>query len=140
MAEETTKWTVFWDMHSGGGLKEGDYDRIYIEAPEEEAKVIFYNRFGHNPERVTCTCCGDDYSISEYDSLAEASAYHRNCAWSYEDDTYVEAPERRYRKDRPLISVEEYCAKNSVLVVRAEAIPQEQREGSVPEQGYVWVE
>jgi len=51
------------DMHSGGDLKE-KWQYIYIEAPEEEAKVIFYNRFGHNPNRVTCTCCGKDYSIS----------------------------------------------------------------------------
>lgn len=71
-------WTQFWDMHSGGGLKEKQA-RIYIEAPEAEAKVIFFNRFGHNPERVTCTCCGDDYSISESLSLGQASGFHRNC-------------------------------------------------------------
>ena len=44
-------WTHFWDMHSGGGQKE-KFGHCYIEAPENEAKVIFYNRFGHNPERV----------------------------------------------------------------------------------------
>lgn len=36
-------WTEFWDMHSGGGQKE-KWAKIYIEAPEEEARVIFYNR------------------------------------------------------------------------------------------------
>lgn len=80
-------YTRFMDMHSGGGLKEPPYARIYIEAPENEAKIIFYNRFGHNPERVTCTCCGEDYSITEEDSLVEASAYDRNAApvWFYKD-------------------------------------------------------
>lgn len=72
-------WTQFWDTHSGGGCKEPPYEKIYIEAPEDEAKVIFYNRFGHNPERVTCTCCGGDYSISESVSLEQASGYHRKC-------------------------------------------------------------
>lgn len=64
-------WTRFYDIHSGGGAKE-KWGIIYIEAPEQEAKVVFYNRFGHNPDRVTCTCCGNDYSISEYGSLEEA--------------------------------------------------------------------
>lgn len=62
-------WTEFMDMHSGGGTKEEPYEYIFIEAPREEAIIIFYNRFGHNPERVTCTCCGDDYSITEYETL-----------------------------------------------------------------------
>lgn len=75
-------WTLFWDMNSGGGRKE-KWPQIYIEAPEDEAKVIFYNRFGHNPERVTCTCCGQDYSISSDRSLEQLSAFHRGCrsAW-----------------------------------------------------------
>lgn len=70
------------DMHSGGSLKEKQ-QYIFIEAPENEAKVIFYNRFGHNPERVSCTCCGEDYSISEYDSLEQATAYYRHCEYAY---------------------------------------------------------
>jgi hypothetical protein len=79
-------WTQFMDMHSGGGLKE-NFQYCYIEAPEEEAKLIFYNRFGHDPERITCTCCGDDYSIMEFETLQEATAYERKCAsgWFYKD-------------------------------------------------------
>lgn len=72
-------WTHFWDMNSGGGSKE-TWQHIYIEAAEAEAKVIFYNRFGHNPERVSCTCCGEDYSISEGPSLAQLTGYHRHCS------------------------------------------------------------
>lgn len=72
-------WTHFWDMHSGGGLKEPQ-QHIYIEAPEAEARVIFYNRFGHNPDRVSCTCCGPDYSIEEEPDLAQLTGYHRNCS------------------------------------------------------------
>ena len=76
-------WTRFMDMHSGGGTKEPPYEYIYIEAPESEARVIFYNRFGHNPERVTCSCCGDDYSISEEETLQQITAFERNCDSSY---------------------------------------------------------
>ena len=79
MAEETIPWTEFNDMHSGGGIKVDGYDRIYIQAPIDVAKTIFYNRFGHNPERVTCSCCGPDYSINEYPSLKQATGYPRNC-------------------------------------------------------------
>ena len=87
-------WTQFWDMHSGGGCKEPPYDKIYIEAPESEATTIFYNRFGHNPERVTCTCCGEDYSITEYESLEDATACHRDCAY-IEDERGWHATEER---------------------------------------------
>ena len=64
-------WTLFYDMHSGGGAKE-DWESIFIESgSEEEARRIFYNKFGHNPDRVTCTCCGNDYSIDSEDTLKE---------------------------------------------------------------------
>jgi hypothetical protein len=75
-------WTQFWDMSSGGDHKE-QWSQIFIEAPEDEAKRIFFARFGHNPERVSCTCCGGDYSINEHESLELATAYHRNCDYVY---------------------------------------------------------
>lgn len=59
-------WTLFYDSHSGGYQKE-DYNTIIIEAPMDEAKIIFYNRFKHNPLRITCICCGSDYNIYEED-------------------------------------------------------------------------
>lgn len=72
-------WTQFMDMHSGGGLKEAPKQYIYIEASEAEARVIFYNRFGHSPNRVSCTCCGEDYSLSEGVSLLRVTAFERHC-------------------------------------------------------------
>ena len=78
-----TKWTQFWDMHSGGGQKEA-FAHCYIEAPAAEARSVFYSRFGHAAERVSCTCCGEDYSISESESLEQATAYHRGLR--YVDD------------------------------------------------------
>ena len=71
-------WTRFMDMHSGGSQKE-KWPYIYIEAPEKEAISVFYNRFGHNPKRVTCACCGADYSISSNEDLAQLTAYDRGC-------------------------------------------------------------
>jgi hypothetical protein len=111
-------WTRFMDMHSGGGCKEKPYEYIYIEAGETEAKTIFYNRFGHNPERVTCTCCGEDYSTSEYKTLEEATQYQR--------------------ENRELVG--DYCKRKDVLVIRAKEIKPEEYSGSVPRQGYVWVD
>ncbi|KKL21424.1 hypothetical protein LCGC14_2445590 [marine sediment metagenome] len=114
-------WTQFWDMHSGGGLKEAPYHYIYIEAPEEEAKVIFYNRFGHNPERVTCTCCGDDYSIGEEKTLAKLTEYHRKPFGGGE-----------------IQPLKEYTKNTDVLVIRKDEIKSGERLGEVPEQGHVW--
>ena len=155
-------WTRFMDMHSGGGQKE-PYGRIFIEATEEEAKVVFYNRFGHSPDRVSCTCCGSDYGVSSDESLEQLSAYDRGCRHAYFAPDGREVPERkawqsgkglvngcvgRYvdepRADAEMFSFQSYCAfdeylaKPDVLVIRASEIKDSERVGEVPEQGYVW--
>jgi hypothetical protein len=172
-------WTEFIDMHSGGGQKEG-FSHCFIEAPENEAKVIFYNRFGHNPERVTCTCCGGDYSIIEYETLEQATAYERNCEYGYfftdngefagksaEFDQnlkdwcvsgkpvsgrWIEEQEMgkmeiREKCDTPesdqwglYVPLEKYIQRDDVMVIRADEIEDTERVGSIPQQGYVWVE
>ncbi len=154
-------WTKFWDMHSGGRQKE-QWARIYIEAPEQEARVIFYNRFGHNPERVTCTCCGSDYSTEEGESLLQLSAYHRGCDYAYLDRNgnevgqavawvsgkgmkpgytsgYVERknPTHTWETYRTL---EEYMKEDGVLIIYTKDIKPEERVGDIPEQGYVWID
>jgi hypothetical protein len=116
-------WTQFWDMHSGGGTKE-EWSQIYIEAPEEEAVSVFYSMFGHNPHRVSCTCCGPDYSISEYETLEEASAYDRG-------DTHYSS--------QPTISLEEYKTEEHVKIITKESFSKEDTKRNVPEEGYVWV-
>lgn len=130
-----TKWTRFMDMHSGGGQKL-DWGYIYIEAPEQEAKVIFYNRFGRNPNRVTCTCCGEDYSLSEADTLAEVTGYERGC--DYRDRKYVEAPSTRAWASE-YVPLDEFLAKaTDRLFIYAADIKPKERQGSVPDEGYVW--
>lgn len=147
-------WTRFMDMHSGGRQKE-DFSLAYIEAPEAEAKAIFYSRFGHNPERVTCTCCGDDYSIGEHETLERATASDRGCAW--DGGGYVERgdPARTYQTYVPLaefvaggvevnammcgVAANGEKVKPKIAVIRADEIKAEEREGEVPKQGYVWV-
>jgi hypothetical protein len=165
-------WTQFWDMHSGGGTKEEPYEKIYIEAPEAEAKVIFFNRFGHNPERVSCTCCGEDYSVHEHPSLAEATGFQRNCnyAWFDADGNRMPedfnprslSPSRRYdvahehgyeqrivEEPDPIKAgyrtmqyetLEDYLKHPDVLVIPEAEIKPEEREGDVPQQGYVWMD
>ncbi len=128
-------WTSFWDMNSGGGQKEL-FDKVYIEAPEAEAKVIFYNKFGHNPERVSCTCCGADYSIDESDDFAQASGYARGC--EYDNDKYVEKKCTRYSFSRDYMTVEEYMTLPNIKVIPASEIGDDDRKGEVPKQGYVW--
>lgn len=159
-------WTQFWDMHSGGSSKE-KWSHIYIEAPEEEAVVIFYNRFGHNPHRVTCTCCGSDYSISSGE-LQELTGYHRGCKYAYisksgnqipEDEAfipgrglqggcvgrYIEEPSDDYR-GKEFIPFDEYVSSEGDnnefgglrLFIHEKEIKPEERVGDVPEQGYVW--
>lgn len=133
-------WTHFWDMHSGGRTKEEPYNHIYIEAPEEEAIVIFYNRFGHNPNRVTCTCCGEDYSISSNESLEQLTGFHRGCHYDDNIRKYREEKSRhKYDKNKKYYSLLNYIEKEDVLLIRDKDILDSQREGSVPQQGYIYV-
>jgi len=158
-------WTQFWDMHSGGGQKE-KWAYIYIEAKEDEAKIIFYNRFGHNPERVTCTCCGDDYSISSKGDLAQLTGFHRNCrnlvtpqdpkTRLYKNDDpvirkhlYLEDGEKppegyeidiTFRRWREYQTLEEYKDNDDVLIIYDKDIKPEECIGQVPKQGYVWID
>jgi len=133
-----TTWTQFMDMHSGGNSKE-KWAYIYIEAPEDEARTIFYNRFGHNPERVSCTCCGEDYSITENESLEQATAYNRGCRFDKKTNSYVEKP-----SDQPWAkgyrTLAEYREDKLVHFIPAKQIKPEERKGTVPEQGYIWKE
>lgn len=90
-------WTKFLDMSSGGGEKL-DWWSIWIEAPEAEARVIFYNLFDRDPDNVTCDCCGEDYSVTEYGTLENATAYERNCRWDKSRKCYVEEPDPTIRE------------------------------------------
>lgn len=83
-------WTRFVDMFSGGGCKEPPYEFIYIEANQEKAVALFNAHFGHDPYRVTCDCCGEDYSARSDNSLAQLSAYDRGC--DHDGKKWLEKP------------------------------------------------
>jgi len=74
-------WTHFWDMHSGGSQKL-DFAHCYIEASEDEAINIFTKLFDRSPYNVTCHCCGEDYSVSESETLEAATEYQRSNQYS----------------------------------------------------------
>ena len=78
-------WTHFFDMHSGGMAKLGDYDHVYIQLPEEKAIEFFYDKFGLQPDNVTCDCCGRDYSVTEGHTLEGLSSSFRK--WGRCDGT-----------------------------------------------------
>lgn len=159
VSKPDSKWTRFMDMHSGGRLKE-KWQYIYIEAPQDQAEIIFYNKFGHNPNRVTCTCCGNDYSISEGENLAELTAYDRGCRYAYFDKDGKEIPEKKawvsgkghvngsygkYVEEvdtkyswHKYIPLEDYIKNKDVKFINASQIKPEECLGSLPQQGYVW--
>lgn len=152
-------WTLFHDMHSGGGTKEEPFEKIYIEVPQAEAELVFYNRFHHNPYRVTCSCCGEDYSVTEYESLNEATAGERGCEYVNTDKAGNEITQEQWRA-LPLgergrghyverhgprsfnkyVPLGKYLERDNVLVIYTENIKPEERTGTLPTQGYVWVD
>lgn len=129
-------WTHFWDMNSGGGKKNGK-QHIFIEAPRAEAEVIFYNRFGSNPNRVSCTCCGADYSISEGE-LDQLTAYHRGCLYSMDEKKYIESQDPQSASYRKYVTPEEFRKDADSMFIEDGDIKKSERNGEVPEQGYVW--
>jgi hypothetical protein len=128
-------WTRFWDMHSGSGLKE-QAAHIYIEAPEYEARSVFFSRFGHDPDRVSCTCCGPDYMVSEGDDIAQLTAFHRGCAEDEATGLYVERWDGK--SWAPYMTLDEYGKREDVLIILARDIEPAERTVDVPRQGYVW--
>jgi hypothetical protein len=132
-------WTKFWDMHSGG-IQKLKWDKIYIEAPEKEACVIFQNRFDRNPFRVTCTCCGEDYSVQEGETLEQVTGYHRGCHYDKKIHKYIETKDKAKYAYEEYQTVEEYKKNEDVLVIYAKDIKPSEREGTLREEGYVWRE
>jgi hypothetical protein len=127
-------FTQFMDMHSGGGRKL-DWEYIYIEAPQAEAELVFYHRFGRNPHCITCSCCGSDYSLTESPTLSQATAYERGCGYDKALKGWSDMP--RHYKDR-VVPLEEYVTDPLVLVIHADEIKPEERDGTLPRQGWVW--
>jgi hypothetical protein len=139
-------WTQFMDMHSGGGQKL-EWSNIYIEAPEDEARAVFYSRFGRDPDNVTCECCGSDYSLSSEETLLQASGFDRNCDFAYFDHEGNELtltgwnvpkladgswPEGRYvergRNGNAVVPLEVYCADPDVHIIRSQNIAPHERD------------
>lgn len=67
-------WTRFFDMYSGG-IRNTEYETIYIELPEKEAIKYFELEFGIDPLNTNCDCCGSNYSIKS----------QNNCNNNYDD-------------------------------------------------------
>ncbi len=150
----------FHDMHGGGSLKIKPFGFIYIEADsKEEAKIIFYNRFNRNPEKISCACCGEDYSISISSDLTQATAFERNCRYAYFDEK-----RREVSRDKALVigkglkdgyfskyieesgiygkheTLNKYLKRKDVLVIYANDIKPEERIGEIRKSGWVYVD
>ena len=128
-------WTHFWDTCSGGDVKH-KYDHIFIEAPSKIAIVVFYNRFGTNPNRISCTRCGEDYSISE-GSLEQLTGYHRGCAYDKRAHKYLERQDPESASYRNYVSLEDFKKRKDCLFIYSSDIKDKEKEGDVPVQGYV---
>lgn len=151
-------WTRFVDMHSGGGNKlardtQGNIvadhryrpdkalqaiEHFFIETTEKEAVAYFYNKYGRNPDCVTCTCCGSDYSFAEYPTLAKASNFERGARYGTDEDLPDDS-KYAYKKYTPLQQWLDNLPA-TIHIVRAEDIRPQDTVGEPPVQGYVYHE
>lgn len=82
----------YFDM-SSGGFEKTDFKTIFIEADNTvESDRIFTENFNRDPNNISCTCCGHDYAVSEYPSLANATAVDRMCQMSEDWQSFEEKP------------------------------------------------
>ena len=130
-------FTHFHDMHSGGGCKE-KWGHIYIEASENDAVKIFYAMFDHNPHRVSCTCCGADYSLSEEKTLREVTAFERGCDYDEKKKKYVEKPSKRKFAWNKYMTLAKFKKREDIRIITKKEFPEGWQSIDVPEQGYVW--
>lgn len=75
-------YTRFFDMSSGGKEKEA-WTIITVNLPEDEAVKWFEDQFGHHPYNITCYCCGEDYAVSQYATLEQASTNKYNFSYKH---------------------------------------------------------
>lgn len=129
-------WTRFMDMHSGGGCKEYPFEYIYIQYPKDVAERVFYLMFGHNPDRVTCTCCGNDYSVDESKDLKQATGYNRSCAYNADKKLYIESRVSEYSHRRRPMGVKAYCTQENVLVIYKDMVDASNIPHELPLEGY----
>ncbi len=107
------------DMHSGGGTKfrrNGvPVEYFYVLAEDaEQAKVKFEAATGQDPEWVSCDTCGPNYSVGwEPETLEQATAYYRNCAFDNSENKYVE----RANSWGTYQTLEEYLARPDVMII-----------------------
>lgn len=127
-------WTRFMDMHSGGSCKIPPYEYIYIELPMDEAIRYFYGRFRRNPERVTCTCCGEDYSIKEEETLANLSGFERHCKLAKGGNGYLD------KGGRDFIDLQAWLQREDILSIPSADIDRSMIVSEVPQEGYIWVD
>jgi len=112
-------WTRFVDTYSGDGRsKREQWAIIYIEAREEDAIAAFIARFGHDPEDEE-PFADPNYSIMEFQDLAQGTGFYRNCAFI--EGRYTETLTSVWRGTvgLKLLSIDEYIKESGALFISA---------------------
>jgi hypothetical protein len=86
------KWTHFYDMHSGGNTKVKPYEHIYVQGEQSEAEELFEKVTEEYPYSVACSCCGENYSVTEHDNLDKATHFERNWGKSLTIEEFISLP------------------------------------------------
>ena len=119
-------WTTFSDASttSRPGLKVG-YKRILIELEKLPAKTVFRHMFNYSPDKVSCSHCGPDFSVIEWDNeLAAATSIWRHC--HMDDDGWEDCPFKpgsighKHGLHEYYIPLDEFLERDDVLVISRE--------------------
>lgn len=113
-------WTQFQDDFAGDGkTKFFKYEFIIVEGREAKARDLFQEITNLDPNNVTCNCCGKHFMVKEFNSVYQATAPYRGCSYDSELEEFLEILAVNSTVNRH-ISLEEFLAKDSVLLVYAD--------------------
>lgn len=109
-------WTLFKDMYADGYFQHKGIEFYLVEAREKDAIGMFMDETKCDPTRTTCKCCGQHFSILEYDSVFQATGSERNCRYDKELDLFIEEQDvsgslLKYK------SLKEFLSQQNVLII-----------------------
>lgn len=107
-------WTKFTDMQTGGHRKT-DFQYIFIQGADAVSR--FETEFDRDPHDASCECCDEDFAVSTYETLAQATAYARDCRYDSEREEWVDEPAADADAVEPLA---EFVDRPEIRVIRDE--------------------
>lgn len=107
-------WREFTDILTGGEPKTC-FRYVFVEG--DDAVARFESEFEHDPAQESCECSVEDFPVSTFATLEEATAYLLDCRYADRRETRVEEPAEDADAIEPL---DDFVTRPEVRVIPSE--------------------